>query len=283
MLRASRRSSWLPGKRTRSVRPLARSRSRHRTLPRARLRGRAFRNTSSSFRQFAAHHVKFLSGCTRDGEVRRQRPRRRRPDDDARFARELAAHDRKLHIDRRILAVLIFHFRLRERGLRAGAPEDRLLGFRRRGPSPRSPRRRGGSPLRTPGSSVRYGCSQSPNTPSRLNCSRWMSMNLRANASRLLPHFERGKPARFLHDLEFDRQPVAVPARHIRRAETGHRFRFHDQILEDLVQRRAHVDVAIGEGRAVVQHEQRPPLRAPPGSARKAGSPPTASAVPARA
>src|SRR2546429_617725 len=36
------------------------------------------------------------------------------------------------------------------------------------------------------GSIVRYGCSQSPKTPSRLNCSRWRSTNFRANASDFL-------------------------------------------------------------------------------------------------
>ena len=64
-----------------------------------------------------------------DGEIRRQRPRRRRPDDDARLAREIAGHDRKLHVNRGVFAVLIFHFRLGQGGLRAGAPEDRLHAF----------------------------------------------------------------------------------------------------------------------------------------------------------
>ena len=52
---------------------------------------------------------------------------------------------------------------------------------------------------------------------------------------------------------------MAVPARHIRRAETGHGFRFHDEILEDLVQRGAHVDVAVGKGRTVVQDKSSGP------------------------
>jgi hypothetical protein len=62
---------------------------------------------------------------------------------------------------------------------------------------------------------------------------------------------------RFLDHLEFDGQAVAVPARHEGRVKPGHGLRFHDQVLEDLVQRGAHVDVAIGEGRAVVQDEFR--------------------------
>jgi hypothetical protein len=62
-------------------------------------------------------------------------------------------------------------------------------------------------------------------------------------------------------DLVFDRQAVAVPARHIGRVETGQRPRADDDVLEDLVDRVANVNVAVGVGRAVVQDEARAPLR----------------------
>jgi hypothetical protein len=52
-----------------------------------------------------------------------------------------------------------------------------------------------------------------------------------------------------------DRQAVAVPARDVRRAETAHGLVTEDGILEQLVERRADVDVAVGEGRAVVEDE----------------------------
>ncbi len=71
-----------------------------------------------------------------------------------------------------------------------------------------------------------------------------------------LPHLERREAARFLHHLVFDRQTMAIPARDKGRAETGHGFRFHDQILEDFVERRSHVHVAVGEGRAIMQDEE---------------------------
>ena len=58
-------------------------------------------------------------------------------------------------------------------------------------------------------------------------------------------------------DLQLDRQPVAVVADHVRRVEAGHRSRLDDEILQDLVQRRADVDVAVRVRRAVVQHELR--------------------------
>jgi hypothetical protein len=63
-----------------------------------------------------------------------------------------------------------------------------------------------------------------------------------------------------LFDLVFDRQAVAVPARHVGRVEAGQRLGADDDVLEDLVHRMADVDVAIGIGRAVVEDEARAPL-----------------------
>ena len=56
-------------------------------------------------------------------------------------------------------------------------------------------------------------------------------------------------------DLHFDRHAVTVPARHIGRIETGQRFRFDDDVFQNLVDRMADVNVAVGIGRAVMQHE----------------------------
>ena len=61
--------------------------------------------------------------------------------------------------------------------------------------------------------------------------------------------------AHFLRDFEFNRQAVAVPAGNVRRAETAQSLIFDDDVLENLVQRGADVDVAVGERRAVVQDE----------------------------
>jgi hypothetical protein len=58
----------------------------------------------------------------------------------------------------------------------------------------------------------------------------------------------------FLLDIQFDRQAVAVPARHIGRVKAGQRLRLEDDVLEDLVDGMADVDVAVGVGRAVMQH-----------------------------
>src|SRR5438128_5951964 len=64
--------------------------------------------------------------------------------------------------------------------------------------------------------------------------------------------------AQFLQDLMLDRQPVAVPARHERHLVAFHSLGLDDDVLEDLVQRVADVDAAVGIRRAVVQHEEGP-------------------------
>ncbi len=61
-----------------------------------------------------------------DRHVRRQCPWCGRPDGDARLTRELTADDRELDVNRSVVALLVFHFGLGQRGLRARAPKDRL-------------------------------------------------------------------------------------------------------------------------------------------------------------
>ena len=56
-------------------------------------------------------------------------------------------------------------------------------------------------------------------------------------------------------DLPFDRQAVAVPARHVVGIEAEHLLALGHDVLEDLVERVADMDVAVGVGRAVMQHE----------------------------
>ena len=62
--------------------------------------------------------------------------------------------------------------------------------------------------------------------------------------------------------LQLDREAMAVVARNVRRVEPGHRARLDDEILEDLVERGAEVDLAVRVRRAVVQHEFRRALPA---------------------
>ena len=53
---------------------------------------------------------------------------------------------------------------------------------------------------------------------------------------------------------------------HVRRVAARHGARLHDDVLQDLVERVAEVDVAVGVGRAVVQHEARLARRCAPGA-----------------
>ncbi len=58
-----------------------------------------------------------------------------------------------------------------------------------------------------------------------------------------------------LLDLPLDRQAVAVPARHVDGVQAQHLLAAIDHVLQDLVEGRAHVQVAVGVGRPVVQDE----------------------------
>ena len=62
-------------------------------------------------------------------------------------------------------------------------------------------------------------------------------------------------------DLPFNRQAVAVPARNVMRVLSQHLLRAVDGILQDLVERMAHVEMAVGVRRAVVKDEFLAPLR----------------------
>ena len=67
--------------------------------------------------------------------------------------------------------------------------------------------------------------------------------------------FRGAEAAGFLDDFEFDGQAMAVPAGDVGRLEAGHGLRFEHKVLDDFVEGGAHMDVAIGEGRAIVEEE----------------------------
>ena len=82
----------------------------------------------------------------------------------------------------------------------------------------------------------------------------------------------------FLLDLPLDRQAVAVPAGDVVGVVAGHLARAVDHVLQDLVQRVADMQVAVGVGRPVMQDEVLPPARL-----RRAAAPtaPCAASAPA--
>lgn len=60
--------------------------------------------------------------------------------------------------------------------------------------------------------------------------------------------------AQFVIHLELDRQTVAIPTGDVGRIVALHSLQADDEILEQLVERVAQVDVTVGVGRAVVQN-----------------------------
>ena len=64
--------------------------------------------------------------------------------------------------------------------------------------------------------------------------------------------------ADFFLDRMLDGQAVTIPARHIGRIVTAESPGFDDDVLENLVDRMADVDVAVGIGRSVMQNIFRP-------------------------
>ena len=54
-----------------------------------------------------------------------------------------------------------------------------------------------------------------------------------------------------------DRHTVSIPARNIRSIEAAGIFIFYNDVLQNFIQRRAHVNLAVGIRRAVVQHKFR--------------------------
>ena len=76
------------------------------------------------------------------------------------------------------------------------------------------------------------------------------------------PQLQRGNRRRILHaglctGLQLNRQAMSIPTGHVRRIISRHIVIAHNKVLEDLIERCADMNIAIGIGRAVVQHIQR--------------------------
>ena len=207
-----------------------------------------------------------------DAEVGRQCPWSGGPDDHARGPGKVAGDQWEFYEDCRTFLVLILDLRLRQGGLRAVGPLHRLLGLIDRAvlhqfrEDPQDARLVGGIHRQVGVLPIAENPEPAEGTALDIDV---IQGELGAAAADL-----RGLEAGgFLHDLELDRQAVAVPARHEGRGETRHGFGFHHQILEQLVERGAHVDVAICERRAVMKNELRGVLRAAAGKNFRVKSP----------
>ena len=208
---------------------------------------------SSIARKFL-NDVQF-SWINRDREVGRQRPRRCRPDRDARLIFPVAARDRKFHIHSRVVAVLIFDLRFGERSLGAGAPKNRLLRLVNQ--SFLNEDRECAQDFRFVfwiERKIRMFPIAEDTEPFELLA---LKIDILARERiATFANFQRRQIARLFNDFVFDRQSVTVPARNVGRTFAEHGLRFHDKIFQDFVERGAHVDVAVGERRAIVKHEQ---------------------------
>ena len=219
-------------------------------------------------------------GMERDGQVRRDGPRRRGPDQDAGAAagqrrRQRAERgaalggQRKLDVDRRRPVRLVLHLGLGQRGPAPDAPVHRflaavdqiLLDEAAEGAHD-------GRLVGVPHRQVRRAPVAEDAEPPEAGALHFdVALGVPpALAAHLADAHLALARAEFAVHAQFDGQAVAVPARHVRRVVAGHRARPDDEVLQNLVERGADVDVAVGVGRAVVQHvalRPAPPLADP--------------------
>ncbi|MEA3220667.1 MAG: hypothetical protein OZX49_01780 [Immundisolibacter sp.] len=223
-----------------------------------------------AFRAGLDQHVVDL-GIQRHGLVGRQRPRRGGPDRQAdgriavhhakRRQRGGAVDDGKAHVDGRRGLVLVVDLGLGQRRAAVQAPVHRPLALGHVAPGHDATER-----AQDVGLGLR-GHGQVGLLPVADHA---QALKIRALPGHLLGgigaaggaegvgvHLLARLAELFLHHV-LDRQAVAVPAGHVGRVITIQRPGLDDDVLQDLVDRVADVDVAVGVGRAVVQHVARP-------------------------
>ena len=164
------------------------------------------------------------------------------------------------HVDGVGLLVLVLHLRLGQRRAAIGAPVNRLVAFDHMAVGHDPPERTDDVGLEP----VVHGQVRIVPVPQHAQAHevRALAVHLLAGivAARLAEiggaDLSAGLAHLLLH-LQFDGQPVAVPARHIGRIEAVKSAALDDNVLEHLVDRMADVNLAVGVGRTVVQDENR--------------------------
>ncbi len=219
-------------------------------------------------------HV-LLARVHRDGEVGREGPGGRRPDDD-RLARGVGEpgrgrHQRELHVDRRGLLLLVLHLRLGERRLAVHAPVDGLQPLVDETPADEaSELAHDGRLVRGRHRQVRMRpVAEDPEPPELAALDVDELERVGPAAPALLgrihgaAHVASGLvEPELLVDLMLDGQAVAIPAGHVDGIVAEHRPGLDHDVLEDLVERSPHVDVPVRVGRAVVENPARAALPA---------------------
>ena len=189
----------------------------------------------------------------RDPEVRRECPRCCRPDHHRGFSGEFAGDEGKLHEDCRIFHIHVLDLGLGESSLGAVAPLHRFLALVDKpffdecrkdtddvGLILGREREVGILP-------VTEDAEAAEGIPLDVDVLTGKGLGTAADLRSV-------EPAGLFHDLELDRETVAVPARDVGAFVARHRLAFQDEILQHLVQSRAHVDVSVGKGRPVVEY-----------------------------
>ncbi len=204
-------------------------------------------------------------GVYRDRLIGRNGPRGGGPDDNVEWlvSRKIelgrfCGRDRKLHPDRNGSVVLVFDFRLGQRGFKGNGPVDGFLTA-----IDNALIHEGGKGAQNIAFEIGRFCfifigpitqHTDPLELCFLDLDPFLGKRITTS-----PHFRRRQIevllTNFLNNFLFDGQTVTVPARHVRRAMSGHGLVAVDRILQGFIQGRADMHVAIGERRSVVQDE----------------------------
>ena len=209
-----------------------------------------------------------------DGEVRRDGPRGRGPDQDRDRTAGQRRHSRaqflgallrqqELDVDRRRGVILVLDFGFGERGPAVDAPVHRLLAFVDQTLLDEPPQRARDRrlvlevhrqvqmfPVAEHAEALELDA-HDVDEPGRIGAARPAEIGHR--------HLALLRPELAI-DLQLDRQAMAVVAQDVRGIEAHHRARLDHEILEDLVHRGAEMDAAVGVRRTIVQDEPRPAL-----------------------
>ncbi len=176
-----------------------------------------------------------------DAQVRRQGPRRGRPDQHKDFAARQRRIDqcritgkRKLHIDRRAGVLVIFNFSFSQRGLVVYAPVDGAGAFVNEAAFDEA----GKQPSRLGFVMVRHGDigifplaqDAEPLKITRLSLQS-VGRKFTTSATDAQRRHVRFLRAQLAFDVQLDRQSVTVIAGNVRRVITQHRPRFDDEVF----------------------------------------------------
>ena len=191
-----------------------------------------------------------------DGEVGRQCPGGCRPNCNAgirqRVRRPRSTDNRKFDVNGGVIALLVFHFGFSEGSLRASAPEDWLLRLIHQALLNKN-RERAQDFRFILGIHRKIRVFPVTEHAESLELFALDADEFSREGLAFLANLQRRKLPRFFDHFIFDRKPMTIPARHVRRAFAQHSLRFHHEILEDFVERGPHVHVTVCERRPVMQ------------------------------